>query len=87
MKQIYCKFCIQIVTDGRSFFLRFDGGEIATCIQEIPIPYHAVAHIMELNSAQEISNYIHAAFSAELRSARVVSPNEYVGDTLKLIMG
>lgn len=87
MQELYCKNCVQILTDGICFFLRYDGGEVTTCIQEICIPESAAKCIVQMKSAQEILNYIHSSFSNELKNARNVSPHEYVGNTMKLIMG
>lgn len=87
MKEIYNDYCIQILEDQGRYFLRYNDGTIATQIQEIEITYNDAQYIMSLNSAIAIRVFMSKSYLNKLKNARIITPNEYVGNTIKLIMG
>ena len=87
MKEIYNKYCFQILSNDQGMRLRYNGGSIATQIQEIEISLAEAQCIMAFDDAMEVSRYVKKACAERMRMAKTIKPSEYEGETIKLIMG
>lgn len=81
MKEIYCNYKIQILKDGEKYFLRFDGGQVASLIKEIGITDAEVQELMNITSVDESSNFLINLPMDRWIKARLIPPSEYIGNT------
>lgn len=87
-KEIYVRHYAQILVDeDNHYFVRYDHGSIATEIREIPLTEEEAKQIMKMNDWKEFSAFLRTTCYKRWISAASVNPSEYVGDTIKLIMG
>ena len=86
-EEIYNQYGVQVLLDGGRYFLRYDGGSIAVQIREISVSREEAQQIMSLNDGMKIAAFLRTDCYDRWKCPKQVTPSEYVGDTLKLIMG
>lgn len=87
-KEIYVRRYAQILVDEDGhYFVRYDYGSIATEIREIPLTAEEAKQVMKMNDWKEFGSFLRTTCYKRWINATPVSPSEYVGDTVKVIMG
>lgn len=86
-KEIYNDYGVQILVDRDKYYLRYDAGSIATQIREISISYKEAQYVMSIQDRMKVASFLRKDCYDRWKNPKQVIPSEYVGDTLKLMMG
>lgn len=87
-KEVYITPYAQVLVDeDNHYFVRYDYGSIATDIREIPLTAEEAKQVMKMNDWKEFGFFLRTDCYKRWINAASIKPSEYVGDTVKLIMG
>lgn len=87
LKETYNDYGVQVLVDKSKYYLRYDAGSIATQIREIPVSYREAQYVMSLQDRMKVASFLRGDCYDRWKNPKQVTPSEYVGDTLKLMMG